>query len=295
MWFKNLVIYRLQHCGISKAALERTLSESALQPCSGLNSQSRGWIPPKAGRGPFVHTLGRQLLVCLGVEKKLLPTTVIRQFVEARATEVEESQGYKPGRKQLRQIRQAVADELLPKAFAVRRKIHAWIDPVDGWLVINAASIARADELVEMLVKAQAGIALSPVRTKTSPSTAMTDWVLDDIPPAQFSVDHDCELQELGEERAIVRYVRHPLEAGEIGKHIKAGKRVTKLALTWNDRLAFVLHDTLQLKRVAPLDILTQQVEDNDPDDLFDSDFITMTGELKRLLPSLIDALGGEL
>jgi recombination associated protein RdgC len=294
MWFKNLLVYRLNNWDITPDTLEEKLAQHALQPCSGMEMQSRGWVSPKADGEPYVHTLGSQMLISLGTEKKLLPATVINQFAKSRATEVEEQQGYKPGRKQLKQIKEAITDELLPRAFAIRRKTCAWIDPVGGFMVIDAANYAKADELVEMLFKSLDGFTLTPVKTDISATTAMTGWLAGDDLPGSFTIDRDCELRGTGEERASVRYIRHALEVDEINKHIKAGKEVARLAMTWNDRLSFVLHENLQLKRLAPLDILKEQADISDQDDVFDADFALMTGELKKLLPDVIDALGGE-
>lgn len=292
MWFKNLLVYRLNNWDITPAALEEKLAQHALQPCSGMEMQSRGWVPPKGEGEPFVHTLGSQMLIGLGTEKKLLPATVVNQFAKSRAAEVEEQQGYKPGRKQLKQIKEAITDELLPRAFAIRRKTCAWIDPVGGFMVVDAANFAKADELVEMLFKSLEGFTLTPVKTTISPTAAMTGWLAGDDLPGAFTIDRDCELRGSGEERASVRYIRHALEAEEISKHIKAGKEVARLAMTWNDKLSFVLHENLQLKRLAPLDILKEQADGED--DAFDTDFAIMTGELKKLLPDIADALGGE-
>lgn len=292
MWFKNLIVYRLNNWKTTPEALAEKLAQHALQPCSGMEMQSRGWVPPKGEGEPFVHTLGSQMLISLGTEKKLLPATVVNQFAKSRAAEVEEQQGYKPGRKQLKQIKEAITDELLPRAFAIRRRTHAWIDPVGGFMVIDAANFAKADELVEMLLKALDGFTLTPIKTNVSPSAAMTGWLAGDDLSGSFTIDRDCELRDTGEERASVRYIRHALEAEEIGKHIKAGKEVAKLAMTWNDKLSFVLHENLQLKRLAPLDVLKEQADAED--DVFDADFAIMTGELKKMLPDIVDALGGE-
>ncbi len=294
MWFKNLLVYRLTKWDIAPETLETKLAQQALQPCSGLEMQRLGWVPPKADGEPLVHVQGVQMLISLGVEKKLLPASVINQAAKARAIEAEEQQGYRPGRKQMKQIKEAVTDELLPRAFVVRRKTHAWIDPQGQWLVIDAANLAKADELVEMLVKCVDGIAFEPLRTNASPVSAMTSWLAGDDLSSIFTVDRDCELRASGEERATVRYVRHTLEAEEIGKHIKSGKEVTKLAMTWSDKLSFVLHGNLQLKRLAPLDLLKEQADSDAAEDGFDTDFALMTGELKRLLPDIVHALGGE-
>ena len=80
-----------------------------------------------------------------------------------------------------------------------------------------------------------------------------------------------------------MRYVRHTLEAEEIAKHITAGKEVTRLAMTWSDKVSFVLHDNLQLKRIVALDILKDQADGGDQEDMFDTDFAIMTGELQRI------------
>ena len=294
MWFKNLLVYRLNKWDVTPEALEEKLSLNAIQACSAMEMQRLGWISPKEEGQPFVHTLGSQMQICLGVEKKLLPNTVITQFAKSRAVELEEQQGYKPGRKQMKQIKEAITDELLPRAFALRRKTYAWINPVAGFMVVDAANLAKADELIEMLIKNVDGIGLVPLRTNTSPTAAMTSWLAGDDLSAAFTVDRDCELRASGEERATVRYVRHALEAEEIAKHITAGKEATRLAMTWSDKISFVLHDNLQIKRIAALDILKDQADADGQDDAFDADFAMMSGELQKLLVDVIEALGGE-
>lgn len=292
MWFKNLQIYRITDWKITPAQLEEALSKHALQNCSSMDMQSRGWVSPKAEGEPFVHTLNQQMLIALGVEKKLLPSTVINQYTKARAVEMEEQQGFRPGRKQMKELKEAVTDELLPRAFALRSKTYAWIDPVGGWFVIDTSNAAKADELLEVLHKSAEAFALKLVRTKLSPTSAMTSWLAGTDVPAAFTIDRDCELRATGDEKATVRYVRHALDADEIRKHIETGKEATKLAMTWGDKVSFVLHENMQLKRIAPLDILKEQGEA--AEDMFDSDFAIMTGELSYLIPDVLNALGGE-
>ena len=294
MWFRNLLVYRLSNWNFSADTLQAKLAEHALQPCSGMESQRMGWVPPKADGEPLVHAQGAQMLISLGVEKKLLPATVVKQFTQARAAEVEEQQGYKPGRKQMKQLKEAITDELLPRAFAIRRKTYVWIDAQDGWLVVDAGSLAKADEVVEMLIKSLGDFTLNFLNTEISPTAAMTGWPSGDELPSTFTVDQDCELRSAGEENATVRYVRHTPEADEVTRHIQAGKEVTRLAMTWHDRFSFVLHDNLQIKRLAPLDLLKDQAEEDGAEDLFDADFALMSGELRKLLPALADLLGGE-
>jgi recombination associated protein RdgC len=296
MWFKNIFIYRLPtDWAISAATLEEKLSCQPLQPCGGLDKQSRGWVSPQ-GDGPLVHVLNRQLLIALGVEQKLLPASIINQFAKDRIAELEAQQGHRVGRKETKEIKEHVADELLPRAFALRRTTFVWIDPVNGWLVVDAASPAKADEILELLGKTLDDLPLKQLHTKLSPVAAMTDWLAGGEAPSGFTIDRELELRSIDEGKATVRYVRHDLEGDEIRAHIAAGKSATRLGMTWNDKISFVLTEQLQIKRLAFLDILKEEAESEaeTTDELFDIDFTLMTGELARLLADLVEALGGE-
>ena len=295
MWFKNLTLYRLKKWEETPESLAEKLTKRALQSCGGADMQTVGWVSPKSESDPIIHQFGSQLLISLGIEKKLLPATVVNQFTKARATEIEEQQGYKPGRKELKEIKENMVDELLPRAFTIRSKINAWIDPVDGWMIIDAANLSKADEMVTQLTKTLDGFAVSLIKTKLSPSSTMTSWLSANEAPASFTIDQDCELRGRGESGSTVRYVKHALELDEISKHLKAGKEVTRMAMTWNDKLSFVIHENLQLKKITPLDLIKEQADINGEDDSFDTDFAMMTGELKKLIPSIVNELGGEI
>lgn len=295
MWFKNCLIYRLSQWDETPDSLQDKLSAFSLQPLSGLEMQTRGWVPPKPDSEPLVHMLGHHILLGFGSEKKLLPSSVVNQFAKQRALEMEERDGFKPGRKRMREIKDEITDELLPRAFAIRSQTRIWIDPTAGLLVVDAASPSKADDAVGLLIKTVPGMKLALLKTKIAPTVAMTAWLAEQDNPPQFTIDRDCELKSRGEEASAVRYVKHALESDEIAAHIKSGKDVTKLALTWADKLSFVLHENLQIKRLAPLDILKENADFAADDDLFNADFGLMTAELSRLIDALVEALGGEL
>jgi recombination associated protein RdgC len=297
MWFKNLQIYRLPApWAITPDQLAAFLAPQAFAPCSSLEMLSQGWLSPR-NNGMLVHTVNKQMMIQLGTEKKLLPASVINQVTKARAAEIEEQQGFAPGRKQMRELKEDVTDELLPRAFSIQSSTWAWIDPVNGWLVIDAGSTGKAEEVLKLLIKAIDKFPLETLRTVLSPVTAMTGWLSSDEAPSGFTVDQDTELRSTSENKATVRYVRHTLEADDVRRHIESGKQCTRLAMTWNDKISFVLTEGLTVKRIAPLDVLKEDSEGStkNDDERFDSDVMLMTGELNKLLTALIDALGGQL
>ncbi|UIN21058.1 recombination-associated protein RdgC [Herbaspirillum frisingense] len=297
MWFKNLQIYRLPApWAINADELESHLAPQAFTACSSLDMQSQGWVPPRNNE-KLLHVVNRQLLLKLDTEKKLLPSTVINQVTKARAAELEEQQGFPPGRKQTKELKEQVTDELLPRAFSVVRSTWVWIDPVNGWLLVDAGSPSKAEEVLKLLFKAIPKFPLETLRTVMSPGAAMTDWLVSDEAPNGFTVDQDTELRSTAESKATVRYVRHALEAEDIRRHIEAGKQCTRLALTWADKVSFVLTENLSVKRIAPLDVLKEdsEIAGKNDDERFDGDFMLMSGELAKLLAALVDALGGQL
>ena len=295
MWFKNLQLYRLpKNWADNTGKLEEQLSTLTLQPCSACDLQSIGWIAPRDG-GPLVHSVKRQWLLALGIEQKLLPASVVKQFANDKAKEIEENEGRRVGRKEMRDLREAMTIELLPRAFVRRRTTFGWIDPVNGWLAIDAASPAKAEEFLEHLRKSVDQLPAKLLQVTQSPSSAMTGWVAEGEAPSHFTLDQDLELRSA--EKATVRYVKHTLEGEEIRQHIADGKVVTRLAMTWGDRISFLLNENLQIKRLSFLDLLKEQADSQaeNEDERFDIDFTLMTGEVAQLLNDLLEALGGEL
>ncbi len=297
MWFKNLQMYRLPApWAMSQDQLEAALAPQAFHAANSLDLQNQGWASPREN-GMLVHGVNQQFLICLATEKKLLPSSVVNQVSKAKAAEIEEQQGFKPGRKQMKEIKEQVTDELLPRAFTIRTDTRVWIDPVNGWLVVDAGTAAKADDVIKLLVKSVNRLPLRALRVKQSPVAAMTEWLVADEAPHGFTVDQDTELRSTGETKATVRYVRHTLEADDVRRHIASGKQCTRLALTWSDRVSFVLTEALTLKRITALDVIKESDDgmSRNDDERFDGDMMLMTGELGRMMTALVEALGGEV
>ncbi len=296
MWFRNLQLYRLP-VGWTLAAdtLQEKLSARRFQPCGGQDMASRGWASPtKDGR--YVLSVKGHYLVALQAEEKLLPSSVVNDVAADKAEAIEEQQGYKPGRKQMKEIKEAALQELLPRAFTRCRRTLAWIDPAGGWLVIDASSATRAEDVLNALRDALDELPVKMVRTALSPAAVMTSWLAAGEGQHGFTVDQDCELRAVTDEKAAVRYVRHALDGKDVQDHLAAGKLPTRLALTFDDRVSFVLTEKMEIKRVAFLDVIKEEADKNaeSADMQMEADFALMSGELSRLIPALIGVLGGE-
>ena len=296
MRFKNLLVYRLgSKWKVEPRILETILAGRALQPCNSFEMERHGWVPPKDGE-PFLYTLNRHWLMTLGVEQKLLPGSIIRQVAVERATELAKKQGHSIGRKQMREIKERVLDELMPRALARRLTTAAWVDPDNRWFVVDSAADAKGERVLETLRKSGNEFPAKRLDTQLSPGAAMTGWLAGGEISADFTIDQDLELRAGDANKATVRYVRHGLAGKDIQAHIAAGKVATRLGMTWKDKISFVLTETLQIKRIAFLNLLRQETDQNadNKEDQFDLDFALMTGELSQMLADLTRLLGGD-
>ena len=186
--------------------------------------------------------------------------------------------------------------DLLPRAFAKRSHTLVWLDAKTRRVIVDASSVKKADALITRLADLLGGgLRLSLLQTQTSPAAAMSEWLATREAPAGFSIDRDCELKQPDSEKASVRYARHPLDIDEMALHIQQGKLPTQLAMTWNGRVSFVLTEALTLKKIKLLDVVLEGNAPGKDNDAFDADVALSTGELGRLIPDLVDALGGEL
>lgn len=292
--FKNLTVFRLAPgWSASFEAIEAGLDKGRFAECGATQEQSAGWVPPRGtADGPLAETVRGQWLMRLMVEQRVLPGAVVKRRIEEIAAEIERTTGRKPGRKQTRELKDQATLELLPMAFTKRSAVNVWLSPDSGFLVLDTSSPGRADEVVTLLVKALEGLSVQALHTEESPAAVMADWLLTGEPAADFTVDRECELKSGDEMKSVVRYARHPLDIDEVRQHITQGKMPTRLAMTWNGRISFVLTEGLQLRKIEFLDgVLETQ---GSAEERFDADVAIVTAELTQTLTALVEALGGE-
>lgn len=275
--------------------IEEALGTQRFAECGATQERSAGWVPPRGEEhGPLVESVGGQYLLRLMVESKAVPASVVKRKAEERAQQIEATTGRKPGKKEIRDLREEAKQALLPVAFSKRGATWVWIDLQARRFVVDAGSQNRVDEIISLLVKVLDGFVVQEVHTATSATAAMSEWLSSQEPPAGFSIDRECELKATDASKAAIRYAHHPLDIEEIRQHIAEGKLPTKLAMTWDERVSFVLTESMQLRKLQFQDGVFEKTS-QEKEDSFDADAAISTGEISRLLPGLLEALGGEI
>ena len=306
--FKNACFFRVAEDFVlpDLAALERVLHKAPFVPCGPTQPESTGWVAPRGNKSKvFAETIGGHLILKQCTEKRAVPASAVKAAVEEKVERYKTETGNERVPSRLKkEFKEEVLLDLLPRAFSKRSTTLLWLDPRAKLLVVDAGSLAAADRIVSSLLAALlevpgAGPALDLqlIQTQTSPAASMSHWLSTREAPWRFTVDRDCELKAPDEQKSTVRYSRHTLEIDEVAQHIAAGKVPTQLAMTWNDRVSFVLGEAGQIRRLKMLDVVVKEAEDTKgkDDEGFDTNAAILTGELSELIPDLLEALGGEM
>lgn len=299
MWFKNLLIYRfVRPLETPIEKFEEHLSQSSFSPCGSQDISKFGWTPPLGKLGDaFCHIAGDDILLCAKKEEKVIPASAINDEIAKRAEVFEQEHGRPLNKKEKEGLKEDITMQFLPRAFSRHSQTFAWLAPKEGLLVVDASSKKKAEDLLSMLRKSLGSLPVVPVSLKETADITMTQWLLESNVAQGFELGEEVELQSALEHGGIIKAKEQDLLSDEIRQHLESDKMVTQLALTWSDAISFVLTDELALKKVKFSDELQDSNADIDKEDVaarFDADFALMTGELKQLIPELIEALGGE-
>jgi recombination associated protein RdgC len=280
MWLKNATVY-----GISPKAqfpIEQ-LQAARFIPVGTHDLQSVGFSPVHEGELAFRQ--GKHTLLRFTIEKKHIPGSAVAVLVEDKAAALEKAQGFPPGKKQRKELKERSLDELLPRALSTRRTTQVWIDQDQHRIVIDSASNNVCDEIIKAMIKLFPTIEFQDVRWPRA--KVVTTW-LNDEAPIDFSIDDAVALQYPGEKGKRVKFDRANLDAQDVQTHLAAGAHVDSVAMTFASRLSFVMTDNMRIRRIKPLDIL-QEGRDAEKDvDRFASDVALMTRELGVLIDSLV-------
>ena len=68
-------------------------------------------------------------------------------------------------------MREDIEHELLPRAFTRTQKMDAWIDPKNGWLILNTPSAPRAEAFTKLLRNTLGSLPVTLPESEVSPAS----------------------------------------------------------------------------------------------------------------------------
>lgn len=298
-FFKNALVYRLnKNIPLVAAELQQQMESFTFSPVGSQDMAKSGWVPALVdGTDNLVHEVNGQLLLKIRKEEKILPAAVLKKATSEKVAKLEEEQARKLKKTEKDAVKDEVLHTLLPRAFTRDSFTQIWIDTKSGLITVDASSATKAEDGLALLRKSLGSLPVTPVTLSNPIELTLTEWLKSGELPAGFSLGDSATLKAVLEDGGVLKSKKQDLVSDEIRNHLDAGKLVTELALSWQERISFTLTDAAAIKRIHFSDELAQQNSDIDHEDKAqraDADFLLMTGELSALVSQLVVALGGE-
>lgn len=291
MWFKQVQLFQLSETvAYAPEALAEKLQPMAFAPCLPSFPISVGWASPfDEENAPLVHAANGFIMLCMQVEEKILPATVIRQELMLKVKRIEKLEDRKVRAKDKMSLKDEVIMDLLPRAFTKITKLYAYIDTKTNRLVLGTTNQAKTDQFITLFKRSFSEGFHAYDLKKLSP--IITSWVKDKKNPMIFSVEDSCMMQDPNQQTRIIRCQNQDLFANSVQAFIKEGCEIKNIALCWHDRVNFVLADDFTLRSIQFMDEVVAAAKEIDAEtkhQQFDADFFIMTQTFTGLFEDLL-------
>ncbi|WP_020209003.1 recombination-associated protein RdgC [Gilvimarinus chinensis] len=287
--FKNANIYTLSSL---PAITSEILQEKAFEPCGKMDTCRAGFFIPNE-LDQLATEIDRFVVFCVATEEKILPPSVIRQYVAEKVEDIRTQENRPVGRKERENIKDEITFSLLPQAFTKRRLSMAVLDKTKHLLIVDESSAARSEEVCSLLRDALGSLKAVPVSTQMPFSSSATQWLKDGL-PTSFELGNYCKLQSPKTDATHTCRNDDDL-AEQVSTHIDNGLLVTALRLK-HDALTFTVNESLAIKSLRfddeKINEVADQVEDN-LKALMLGNIVLSANQVESALEALCRGLGG--
>lgn len=292
MWFKNLSLLKIaKEFTTTPEALEVSMQNHVLKPCSAFEKKSFGWVPPVKGGEQLVHTTDGFMLFTMATEERVLPASVVKEEVDEAIEGIQSRENRRVGAKEKKELREKIEEEMLPMAFIRTRKVNAYIDPVAGWLLVDTPSAAVIEKVASILRMGLGSFPVTPPNATGLPREVLTSWVRNGNLPEALERGDRCEIHGIGDDKSVASYKNHELSAEAVTANIDAGGMVASLGLVWDGKISLVFSENMTIKSIKFLDAMAEKLDEQDTDgaaEQLDVEFMLMAGEFRQMLGDLM-------
>lgn len=294
MWFKQAQLFQFEEAAkFSTEELINKLEALAFKPCLPSMPSSAGWVSPiDEEEASLVRSANGYHMLCLQIEEKILPATVIKQELQNKIKQIQKRDDRKVRSHEKNSLKDAVIIHLLPRAFSKLSRVYAYIDVKNQWLVLSTTNAKMTEQFLALFKKTISEKLTSFSFPKLSET--MTRWLQNQNYSNAFAVEKACMLQDPNQQKRVIRCQQQDLFAHSIQALVKDGCAVKQLALMWQDRVNFILADDFTLRSIQYLDEIVEQAKELEPETVqqqFDADFLIMTGTLSHLCRELLQGI----
>jgi recombination associated protein RdgC len=295
LWLKAITCLNLTDFpNMSAEQLAEKLEAQRFVPCTSLERERHGFTPAFEQES-LVRKVKDVFWLQIMSEVKPVPGSVVKRLLRERITKIEQDEGRKVGRKEQKELKELVTEELVSKAVPVQSVLTVMLDPTANMMVVSSTSTKKVELATTLLLRCLDNLNAKRMQFAKTIQGQMSALLLDED-SSVFKTDSSLVLKGNGSPAATVRFAEHSLAGPEVITHLNAGLRPVALELDWKERLSFILTDNFEIKKLTFLELVTSDFESakpEDPDELIDAMLMIQTGELREMVAELTDWFGG--
>lgn len=296
MLFKNLSLYRItEKLAIGQPELNEALQNRPFVPCGSQDWSRKGFVTPIDRTDELTLSIGNCHLMALKIQEKVLPAAAVAEALTEKVAEIEAKENRIIGRKERKQLKDQVTQELLPRALTKSKLIFGYLDLNQDLLIINSASASASEEYIGALRDALNSLPVIPMETNRPLSSTFSTWVLDKVPEG-INLNGGCLMID-PESGAKVTVSEHDLTNEAFCNLLHEGHVIEKLSVRLPDEVTFTLTKDLRVSKMKFVDaaLMAGRSEDNETtSDVARADFMILIGMVSRMLAMILAECGGE-
>lgn len=287
---RNAIVYKAE---LPSAENLRTNLEGSLftEPLS-LDPASSGFVPVGES-GELVLEFVRGYAFSMRQDVKVVPSSAVKEAVNKRCAELEEQQGFKPGRMQTREIKDAVMVGMLARALIRTVTITCFYDTKNNYLIIPTTSKKLADVVISKLIHSTGSIKTETIHVSdltNSLTTRLKDWLTTGDDSFLGFEPSDTVSMKRGAETLLIKMSSITSAKQAISEAMALGFTVSQIGFVFGETYSFTLTSDFRFKRVTVEELPKQDGEN--PIDTYKHEAAMQLYSLSTVLDSLCDQFG---
>ena len=232
---------------------------------SGQQIEKMGWLP-----NPASEALGGAVVSGSGIHRMLfrvgkrdLPSSVVNYELSKRLEMMKESGEDVDNfsRKQIKEIKELVYEELLPKSFIKVSEIPLYIVPKDGLIYVATTSAKTSDMVISFLREMTGSLKIECFRLNENIN--LTSWFLESsYPSGELSIGFSADLKDA--EGGALKVNKRSLD-GELPSYAH-DMNVEKLELVISERITFSINSLGFISKIS----IEENLEEEEGDEIHD-------------------------
>jgi recombination associated protein RdgC len=286
-WYSNLYAFKL-NTKINEDSFKE-IENFKIPKIGEVDREVHGWDSVIDDGELHVKT-GGSFMLNLRIDKKKVPSSTLKNEVKKRVKKLEAQGGEKINKKA---VKEQVEAELMKVAFVESKEIQGYVDSTNKYVVINSNSSKDIDLFTDLLRETlNNDLDIDLIEVDFEITEVLTTWLTEKEAKEPFELGEDCTLND-SMTGSKASFSRQDLSSDEIDVLITSGKKVSELALSWDERVDFSLSNEFKIKKIKPKavigELLEEEVgEDKDAYTAYVTSMFIMVEDFSQLIEDLL-------